>query len=453
MVSVLPSARSGMDVLGAYLGQGASAAMPQMYENQKFQRGMNAIDQLQAAMKPNAEGRVDQGQMLANIARAVAANPGLERSGLVEYAMKQAQALNQQNVPLPNAEGMQRDRSGMAPAPMRQEMPSFLNQPQQENKFFPTNIGPQGGTGNAPQEATSGQKIAIKTPQDIARESPAYAKQLTDNGIPTTPREAYEILKDQNADAKKHNEEVDKELGQRVGAQEKYGKRASDLLSNAYAGASPEMLSIAKKWGEDISKEGKSEAEIERYLVDKAKNLANSITNVKKSMSAPRVFDKIERAMSGDYKSFEQGANEVRNHLKPILDLGLYDESRKMLQDLGYGKEEREMIINPLSERAKINLNSLPKAHAKDSPETKQENLQQALIKLKAAEPNFSPLLARKFAEDRGYDWNDFLGAWNNLVESGFNLEDDQRNQQGNLGTPPLNLLDKILHTMDIIGR
>ena len=87
-----------------------------------------------------------------------------------------------------------------------------------------------------------------------------------------------------------------------------------------------------------------------------------------------------------------------------------------MLQDLGYGKEEREMIINPLSERAKINLNSLPAAHRKDSAETKKDNLQQALIKLKSAEPNFSPLLARKFAEDKGYDWNDFLNAWNDLT-------------------------------------
>lgn len=456
MVSILPSDRSGLDVLGKYLGQNLSQNLPGAIQ-QGYQRqlGLNAIDQLQNAIKPNAQGQIDQGQMLSNIARAVSLNPGLERSGLVEYAMKQAQALNQQNIPLPNA--LAPDERGRNQetfqVPSRPEAPTFLNRPNTENKFFPTNIGAQGGPGNVPQEATSGQKVPIKTPQELAAAAPSYSRQLTENGIPTSPREAYEILKDQNNDAKQHNSEVDKELSQRVSGQEKYGERASYLLSQAYPGASPEMLSIAKKWGEDASREGKSEAEIERFLVDKSKNLANSIANVKKSMSAPRVFDKIERSISGDYKTFEQGANEVRNYLNPLLELGLWDESRNMLTDLGYGKEEIEMIINPLSERAKINLNSLPRAHKNDNEETKRNNLEEALIKLKGSDPNFSPLLARKYAEDKEYEWDDFLGAWNSLVEKGFELEDDQRNQQGNLGTPPLDLLDKILYKMDIIGR
>lgn len=452
MVSILPSDRTGMDVLGKYLGQGYANSLPQQYENMKYQRGMSAIDKLQAAMKPDANGKIDQGAMLSNIARAITSNPGLERSGLVEFAMKQAQALNSQNVDLPNARAGGEPFNEMPPS-SSQPLPSFLNKPQQENKFFPTNIGPKGGPGNAPQEATSGQKKPIKTPEQMAREAPGFARDLTNNGNPTTTKEGYEILKDQNRDNQLHNQAVDEERNQRVKAQETYGQRASDLLEKAYPGASPEMLSIAKKWGEDVSKESKSEAEIERYLVDKAKNLANSISNVKTSMSAPRVFDKIERGWNGEYKDFETSANEARNKLKPLLDLGLWDESRKLLQDLGYAKEEREMIINPLSERAKINLNSLPIAHRNDSSETKRDNLEQALIKLKAADPNFSPLLARKYAEDKGYDWNDFLGAWNSLVQNGFELEDDQKNQQGNLGTPPLNLLDKLLHKMDIIGR
>ena len=88
MVSIIPSDRTGLDVLGKYLGQGAQNAMPQMYENQKRQMGINAIDQLQDQLKA-ANG--DISKMLPAIAKAYTLNPALERSGIAEKLIPLAQ--------------------------------------------------------------------------------------------------------------------------------------------------------------------------------------------------------------------------------------------------------------------------------------------------------------------------------------------------------------------------
>jgi hypothetical protein len=454
MVSILPSQRSGLDVLGSYLGQGASAAMPQMYENMKYQRGMSAIDQLQNALKPNAEGQIDIGQMLSNIARAVAANPGLERSGLVEHAMKQAQALNSQRVPLPNA----RDAKEMSAMPQRKEMPNFLYQPQQSQNF-PTNIGPQNSTGNAPQEATTGQKTPIKSPQQMAKESPALAKEMTDAGKPTTVPEAYEILKGQNADAKLHNQEVDAERKSRVEAQKTYGAKGAEYLKKYYKNPSPELEAVFQKKGEQASLQGKSEAEINRFLAEEAKNLGNAITNVTTSPSAMRSYNKLGRAINGTYRNFDESAEDLRKNLQPLIKEGLYDFSRDLVAQQGYYPEEREIVVNPLSMAAQSKFNELPKmGSAKPGrmlgrPARDLMPLKQVLTEVKNVDPNFSLILGRKMAEDAGFGWSEYKNAINELMSEGFDLTDDQRNHIGELEEPPLNFLTDFLHDLGIRGR
>jgi hypothetical protein len=467
MVSILPSERTGMDVLGRYVGQGMSNAMPQMYENQKREMGMQAIDRLQNAMKPGANGQIDYGTMLADIARAVTLNPGLERSGLIEHAMKRAQVMDQNKLTPPG--GQQNPQRGADflqenPIPQRVQDVNFLNQSGQQNQNFPTPRGAQQKTGNAPQPGTQGEKRALRTPEQVMQD--AYARQKASAGTanPLTLEQALLAEDAVEQRIKNYNEEVQADTDRRIGKQKEYGKLGSDTLQKAYPEASPKMLALASKWGEDESLHDKSEAQIKDYVISKANELANTIHNVKNHMSRPNVINNIERAADGSYKSFDKSAQDLRNHLKPLLDMGLYDEARGLLQGLNYGPEEREMIINPLSQRDQTILNSVPNMtgtksfrKATKAPEGNINDVKEALLELKQANPNFSPLLARKYLEDRGYDWSLFKDAWNELIQGdegnpeelkNFKLSADQRVMSGFLDTPPLSGLYKILGSM-----
>jgi hypothetical protein len=331
-----------------------------------------------------------------------------------------------------------------------------------ENRFYPTNKGPGEGPGHIPQEATTGQKLPLLAPN----EKPAAAKKLVADrkkeGIITTLQEAMGEINANEDDKKLHNAAVDKELEQQVKGQQNYGKQAVDQLRKVYPNSTPEIDAVFKKFGEEEATKGKSEADIERSLATKAKNFSNAIFNIEKDLSAPRFLNSISRKLEGTYKDFEQSSKDIRSKLQPILELGLYDTARNLMSRLGYYPEEIDVTVNPLGEREKIALNKVPKNTSTQnkhpsffSPELNKDlsNIKEGLIDLKQANPNFSLVLARKMFEDKGYDSRMFKDALNELESEGFKLEDDQQNQRGILDTPPLNMLQQILHDINIIGR
>jgi hypothetical protein len=483
MVSILPSDRSGWDSLGREVGAGMQRAMPQMYENQKREMGLKAIDDLQNAFTPKPGEEFDQAKVLSQLSRAMALNPGMERSGIVDYVMKMANAKSQQGLPPPGGQqaksGQQTQREPEVRQPWQKPEINFFNTPAQKSETFPNNIGPQGKTGNAPQAATKGEKVPVRTPNQLRKDAISRSEAATARGMPLSPGDAYKEEVAENEQAKIYNQGVEEERSERVASQKGYGSKASNALLNVYPSASPKMQAIAKKWGEDAANAGVSEAKIDEYLAEKAAEYGAKIDNVKRSMSRPDVINNIERGIDGTYKTFEQSAADVRKHLQPLLDDGLYDDARNLLTDLNYGPEEREIIINPLSQRVQTTLNSVPKVSKEGlfgptegykkfkqregpQPVANKESIKAALLDLKESDPNFSPLLARKYLEDRGYDWRLFKDAWNELLEGDqqnpeefrvFKLTGDQQKMAGYLDTPPLENLQKILHGMDIIGR
>jgi hypothetical protein len=454
MVSILPPNRSRWQSIGdAMTNLGRNT--PQLLENRyQRQQGLSAIDQLQKAL---TEANGDISKMLPAIAKAYTLNPNLERSGLAEQFLKQGKAKRSQDVQLPGEQPGQ--------ATQGQQLPNFLNQQQhqQQGQFFPSNVGSQQAPGNLPQPATAGQIEPLLTPTQKIPEAKRLAKQLTDAGIPTTPQEAMTQVNANEQDKKQHNQTVENERKQRVSSQKEYGQRAVEELKKVHPNTTPEQETIFQKKGEEEAAKGKSEAEINRFLAVEAKKFKNSLVNVDKAMSAPRLQNMIGRALNGTYKDLEQSGADLRSHLKPILDLGLYDTARKLLTDKGYYPEERDAIINPLSERANITLNKVPKVKMVKSknpsfvsPEKEPinlNNIKSGLIDLKTNDPNFSLVLARKSFEDKGYDWRSYKDALNQLEQEGFELTDDQNIQKGHLDTPPLNMLQEILHGMNIIGK
>ena len=462
MVSILPSARTPFDVIGADVGQALQSVLPQavqqMYNRKNLQQSLNQIKQI--AADPNSSPL----DILLSTMQAGAGIPGSERylATLAPELVKFAEARRAQGVRQPGEESI--------PAiPQRQELPGFMGKEQPSAEFFPTNLGSQGAPGNIPQPATTGQIIPLLTPSEKRSEAKRLSKESTSAGIPLTPVQALEEVNKAEDDKRLHNQTVESERKQRVGAQQTYGKRASDELLKVYPEATSEQQAIFQKIGEEEAAKGKSEAEINRFLSKAATNFKNSIVNVEKDLSAPRLQNMIQRAATGTYKNLEQAGEDVRSHLKPILDLGLYDTARKILSNKGYGPEEREVIINPLSERSKITLNKVPDVRAKKElgkipgqpvlaisfkkPEINIDNIKDGLSDLKKSDPNFSLVLARKAFEDKGYDWRIFKDALNDLERQGFELTDDQNIQKGYLDTPPLNKLEEILHGLNIIGR
>ena len=459
MVSILPAGRSTFDVLGSELGKSLQDVVAPSFQ-QGFNRGnlQNSLEEIRKLSKdPNATPLDIQ---LAAM-KAGAGIPGSERylAQLIPLLTKSAEANKSQNISLPGE--MPGQYQNNQPA-----LPGFLNKEPQDNQNFPTNVGPQDETGNIPQAATTGKKIPLSTPQQKIADARRIAKERSDAGIPTRAQDVMPEVLAAEEDKRAHNQAVDEELAQRVKGQTDYGNRAVDYLKNVYPKATPEQQTIFQKKGEEAAARGESEAEINRYLAVEANKFANAITNVEKDLSAPRIQNKIQRAFLGTSKDFEQSANDMRVKLKPILDLGLYDTARKLLTDQGYYPEERETIINPLSEREKTLLNKVPKIPTPktaalpvvgrvdiEKPSINKNDIKSGILDLKEANPNFSLVLARKAFEDKGYDWRSFKDALNELEQSGFKLSDDQQIQRINLDTPPLNTLQKFLEGIGITGR
>lgn len=474
MVSILPPGRSRWDAVGALLGQSLNQNLPGAVQ-QGFNRGQlqNSLDEIKKISKDPNSNQLD---VILQTMKAGAGIPGSERylSQIIPLLTKYAEANASNKTPLAGENADARpSREPMEEISQPQNLPNFLGANQQQNnQFFPNNVGPQGGPGNAPQSSTTGQKLSLLTPQEQIKAAHQLSKDRIAGGINTDAKEALREIQENEKEKKSFNEKVDEELAQRVQSQQNYGQRASDQLKKVYPQATEEQQAIFQKKGEQASIQGKSEADINRFLAKEATNFKNTISNVEKDMSAPRIQNEFQRKFLGTNKDFNQASNDLRVKLKPILDLGLYDTARNLLTKLGYYPEERESIINPMSERLNTLMNKVPQAQyirkpeavgypgqvpsitmPREYPPNQKENIKSGLMDLKKADPNFSLVLARKSFEDKDYDWRVFKDALNELQNEGFELTEDQKIQQSNLDTAPLNILQKILHGLNLIGR
>lgn len=454
MVSILPAERSPWDVIGRDTGRALQQVLPGAVQ-QGYNRGMlqkNLGDIKDIASNPQGTNL----DVLLSLLQAGAGIPGSEKyiAAIAPELLRSVESNRASRIPTAADQGqLQRNREPLEPISQSRPLPEFG-----WDKFFPTNQGPIGGPGQAPQEATTRQKLPLLAPN----EKPAAARKLVadskEQGIVLTLPEAMKQINAYEDDKKIHNQEVDKELGQRVESQKTYGERAVDYLKGVYPKANAEVQAIFQKVGENASKKGDSEAEINRYLAKEADKFKNAIVNVQKDLSAPRLLNSIVRGLQGSYKSFDQSAKDARQNIKPLIDLGLYDTARSLLQDQGYGPEEREIVIHPLSQQAQSIVNQLPFV-SKGGPWTPSRgnfdlnDIKETLIKMKQIDPNFSLVLARKALEDKGYDWRSFKDALNEMQEQGFQLEDDQKTQRGLLDHPPLDTLGKMLQGLNLIGR
>lgn len=335
-------------------------------------------------------------------------------------------------------------------------------------KEIQNEIEPIPGMGNFPQDPTSGVMRPILNADQEWAQAAKYQQDLKNAGKFISINEAYKDVHGLNTQNEAYNKSVEDTRKLRIEEQQRYGNLAQNELQKQFGKdeiINPEITAYFRRKGEEAADAKRSEAEIQAEVAKEARIFKNSIANIRKDIGAERSYNTYYRRFAGTHREFEQAADDVRIHLKPLLDKGFYDTARKELSSpkIGYYPEEIEQIINKPADNLQKYYNSLPisgilggyeiegKVDITPQQRSKLENKIQDAFRI---DPNASIVLMRKNFEDKGYNWRIFKDSITKLVkDEKIKLNPDQIIQMGILDTPPLIGLDKSLEGMGIIGR
>lgn len=449
--------------LGQAVGGLGGQLAGQMYGDYRAQ---SAADKLR--QQSNQPGQSPQ-DLLFNLIEASRYNPQIGKSlgPLYQTLLTQMQAEKGQGVVQPGElldEGMPYQK-GTLPQFGQQNAPQMpQGQPGQGPEFFPNIVSGQQAPGSMPQQATKGIVKPVFSPSELTQKALILANERNKAKIPTSPKEAYAELSQQNEENKLYNQGVESELQRKIAAQEKYGEQGRNALTKIMPEANDEILAIFQKKGEEYANQNKSQADISRLLATDAIKFKNQLSNIENDLSAPRFLTNIFRSFLGNEKSFDEAANDMRVKLKPLLDEGLYDTARKMLAKQGFAPEERESIINPIPKEDKNIIDKMNLKKQVSTPEELEmhyqytpldsEEMKNNMMEVFSKDPNANLVLIRKAYEDKGYDWRMFKNNLNDLIQSDqIKLNGDQFNQLTYLDQPPLNRLEGWLHKLKLVGR
>lgn len=476
MVSILPGERTPWDLIGQSIGRNLEQTLPaaatKMGDRQALQQSLSQIKKL-------AEGGGSNLDISLGVMQAAAGIPGAEKyvGQVLPMILQQAEAARSQKM-FGGGQGTKtRQDEDMSP-PQKAQLPGFMEKPgqapSQTDKFFPTPQGAQLKSGNMPQSPLPEESEEVWSPKQLWEMSPGFAERSTQGGKPMTVPEAYDFLSKINEQKKSYNKDIEEQQNTRAANQTAYGAKGQQALLKVMPEATDEQQAILKRKGEEYASQNKSEADIDRLLAKEAVKFKNQIANIREDLSAPRSYSTPYRKITGSYKTLDEAMKSARTKVKPLLDQGLYDTARNLLSDAGYYPEERETIINPLSDQVVSQMKQVPEftptikkpvaAWQVGGGEIKEYNytpedrqvLKDSMKEVFNKNPGISPTLARKVYEDRGYDWRAFEQAWNDLIEEDAlpNLSTDQINQADSvLKSPPLANLEVILHDIGFIGR
>jgi len=485
MVTIVPPGNQ-WSMAGQKLGQGIQQATQGYLQNVTLP--MELERQQQALMKNNLSGMIDelkqsgkinpQMEGILNLVKAIGPSDKSGRilSALLPLEMARSQAEISRKSPMAGEQGYTRKALPEFGQVDGQQKLGTQNagMKEQTNPFFPNNLGGNEAPGQAPQPATEGIAKPLLTPQEKIAAARQLADERTAAGAPTNVKDALKEINENEEDKRLYNAEIKKEKDERVSFQRDYGPKATAMLKKYYPNSTPEQDAIFAKMGEEAAGNMKSEADIDRYLATEAKKFKNTIANVEESLSAPRLQNQWYRRLQGTDKDIAEVSKAVKNKLKLLLDLGLYDTARNLLSKNGFAPEERENIINPLSDIAKTSIKFIPKArkeeyvervtptasnpqgiknYSKYAPES-ESFLNNSIKETLQKDPNASLVLLRKAYENKGYDWRIFENTINDMINMGeFKPNLDQIEQLIYLDSPPLTDLEKVLHGIGIIGR
>lgn len=278
-------------------------------------------------------------------------------------------------------------------------------------------------------------------------------------GIPTTDQDELDKLISIRNVAEAENQQIKNK-------QIEYGNKYVEKLGNVMPDAKDEVISVFKKKGENGYLEGKTEGEIDSDAAAQATKFKNDIHNT---------TIKVKKHLGKG--SFDKNINSIKNDVQPMLDDGLYDTVRGILDEAGGYPEQIEKVISNLSEVTKKNLSSFEKQNRRDeswwdrvssgqsakpqegydsyktpyAPE-QMEVVRNNIKDVLTQDPAANLVLLREAYKNKDVEWDEFKDILNELFIKGeIELSPDQQNQlSSTLDNPPLEGLGKILKNLRI---
>jgi flagellar biosynthesis/type III secretory pathway protein FliH len=301
----------------------------------------------------------------------------------------------------------------------------------------------------------------VKSQDEVIRKSQQNVKSKLERNLPADFNDEFNIENTINENQKKENAEIKK-------TQQEYGQVYLDKLENVWGKSPPndEIKALFKRKGENGFAEGKTEGEIDADAAVQARKFKNDIANA---------TAKVEKYIAKG--SFDKNIDSLKIDLKPMLDDGLYDTVRGILDKAGGYPEQIEKVISNLSEVTKKNLSSFEKLDRPDeswwdrvssgkttkpqegydaykvpySPE-QTEVIRNNIKDVLTQDPAANLVLLREAYLDKDIEWDEFKNIVDELFIKGeIKLSDDQQNQlSSTLDNPPLQGLGKILKNLRI---
>lgn len=443
MVSILPSARSPFDVIGADVGQALQGILPQAVEKGYTRgRGLNALEKAQQEM---TEAQGDPFKTAMAFARVGAENPALERvlGPLYQTAIQQGRVNK-----------------------------AFGPQPTQQQAL-------QGAPSQAAEQAAN-QIIPQQQIQDLATSPNLQAK----NSTLATPSPFNVMTADQmDADAQNYAKIMnDPNAYQTRYAQLENKNNSAILQRNAL---------------EDFAlKSDVSPSDLPRFMLVGAKydprNPSEWAQNTKREWMKVKANDeKLQKAFIPGIGSGLIGKNRaealksIENSVQDLVKAGLEQETRNKLADEYLTPTEIEGLIHPLTPQKSKTIQSLPKSvfplNKENRPTTKRGFLEQepsefvsyeeakvtapkelqfmqdqlADFFMKNIDKETSLLQLRdKIVHDKDYDWRQIGPAIRQAMEMGLKLEPFQSTEMTDVETqPPYDSLGDIFRDWDRIPK
>lgn len=275
------------------------------------------------------------------------------------------------------------------------------------------------------------------------------------NNIPTTFEQELNTLNTINNNAKLANQEIKNK-------QTEYGNKYVEKLHNVIEKPNDEIISLFEKKGENGFSEGKTEGEISADAAVEARKFKNTIANISKDLN-PLI-----------QRGFDKSLNSIKNKVQPLLDEGLFDTVRNLLDEGGAYPEQIEKVVSNLGEIPKKTLATLDKQQRPDKSWWESQDLtdfdifstryqhtkspytpeQQDVIKNNVKEvltkdPAANLILLREAYGDKDVEWDEYKNIIDYLVINGeIKLNEDQFNMLDTLDQPPLSGLEKFLKNL-----
>jgi len=417
MVSVLPSARTPYDILGPQVGQALQQVLPgAVQQGYQRQQGLNAIDQLQQDLSQSGG---DISKMLPALARAYTLNPGLERSGLGQFALQNAkvnQAFPQKgNQPSQISQGAQQPQDNQASAQSNNAIPSPFNiftgpDIESASEKYARDTNDPSGYGTRQAQLNNLNQIATEQRKEL--EDAALKADVSPSELPRfmlagknfdtrNPSQWAEKTKQEYKKVKSNLDQLERTFIPGLG-QGLLGQNRQQALKNLQE----PVANLVKKGYEDDAREQMA-----------ANHMSPSEIEETIRPLTPKKLKAIENLPKGSFPAHKTEALDIFSTKTPLeYPLGSFEEAQ--IQH----PKELEKMQNDLSEFFLKNVD---------------ENT--ALLPLRD-----------KIWEERNYDWQQFAPAINQAIQKGLKLSDRQETEMADIATqPPRQSLPDIFKSMN----